>query len=329
MRKTLFGAAMAAIFSASMVMGSFAGEITVEEVLENYAAASAEVTEMNATAAGVADITLSMPEQDMTMGISGNIDMDMSVALDPIAAEITGSMEGSAMGQGGKADMHVYMVPAEDGSLATYAGVDMGEGMEWALTTIDAESVEQFKELLANKAMDFSAMPVEFELADELVEVEGTDCYELVAALTWEDMLAIFQMAVEQAGDAVPEGTLPDEETLQALGTMLGGLQVNMTIDVDAETFRPAYARIDFDGSDWVTLGAVLASVMGATDEEGNLLPLTLDVTDLYLEYFYDYETPVEIEVPQEVIDSAEDMGSTSDLSGVAEEMVGELESEF
>jgi len=330
MRKTLFGAAMAACFSASMVMGAFAGEMTVDEVMQKYVEASAGVTEANANAKGVADITLSMPEQETTMDIGGGLDLDMAFTLDPITVEVAGSMQGEAMGEGGQVDMHVYMVPAEDGGLSTYAGVDMGEGMEWALTSIDAETVGQFQELLANKTMDFSTLPISFELADGMADVNGTECYELVATLGWEDMLAVFQMAMEQAGDAIPEGTLPDEETLQAFGTLLGGLQMNFTIDVDSETFQPAYARIDFEGSDWVTLGAVLASVMGATDEEGNLLPMSLDVKDLYLEYFYDYSTPVAIEVPQEVIDNAQDMGNAADLtSGAAEMVAEEIESEF
>ena len=109
----------------------------------------------------------------------------------------------------------------------------------------------------------------------------------------------------------------------------LGGLKLNVEMDVDAESYLPIRLYMDMAGSDWVTLGAMIGGMMGLTNEDGSLMSISLDVNDLYLEYLYDYSTPVTVEIPQEVIDSATDMGSAADLAGSAAEMVGEVESEF
>lgn len=328
MMKKLFGAALAVCFSAGMVMGSFAGELTAEEVLQNYMEAGQSISSLCANASGVADISLSVPDAEMTMGITGDMNMDLAATMDPLAIAASGTASGELMGEGGSISMQMYMVPEEDGSMTMYAGVDQGEGMEWASTTMESETMDQIKQLMGNTEM-MKDLPIAFELADGTVSVNDTECYALVSTMGIEDMITLYKAVAEKAGEALPADALPDDETMEMVSSLLGGLKLNIEIDVNAEDFTPVKARIDMDGSDWVTLGSVLASVMGLTNEDGSLMSVSLDVNDLYIEYLYDYTTEVAIEVPQEVIDQAVAAGSLEDLSAGAAEMVEEVESEF
>lgn len=328
MKKTLFGAALAACLSAGMVMGTFAGEMTAEEVFQNYIETSGTVEQVSSHVDAKIDAQLSVPDAQMTLGGNGSMEMDVAAVMDPLTMKAVGTMSGQMMDQGGEANMEMYMVPDEDGSLKMYVGVDMGEGMEYGVSTIEPEVMEQIKGMMGNADM-FADLPISFELADGTVEVNGTECYELVSTLGIEDIINIVNAAVEKAGDVIPEGTMPDEETMAMVTSLLSGLKLNVAMDVDAESYLPIRLYMDMAGSDWVTLGAMIGGMMGLTNEDGSLMSISLDVNDLYLEYLYDYSTPVTVEIPQEVIDSATDMGSAADLAGSAAEMVGEVESEF
>lgn len=328
MKKTLFGAALAACLSAGMVMGAFAGEMTAEEVFQNYIEASGTAEQVYANVAGEIDVQLSVPDAQMTLGGNGSMEMEVAATMDPLALKGVGKMSGQMMDQGGEVNMEMYMVPDEDGSLKTYVGVDMGEGMEYGVSTIEPEVVEQIKGMMG-KADMFADLPISFELADGTVEANGVECYALVTTLGIEDIMNVFNAAVEKAGDVIPEGTMPDEETMAMITSLLGGLKLNFEMDVDTETYMPIRLYLDMEGSDWVTLGAMIGGMMGLTNEDGTLMSISLDVNKLYIEYLYDYSVPVTVEVPQEVIDGATDLGSAADLAGEAAEMVGEVESEF
>ena len=120
MRKKLLGAALAACFSGAMVMGAFAGEMTVEQVLENYAAATTEMSSFGAAVDGVANISLGVPDANMTMDMNGSTTMDMQMTIDPLAMEMSAQMSGEAMGQGGNMSMQMYMVPSENNTIKVY-----------------------------------------------------------------------------------------------------------------------------------------------------------------------------------------------------------------
>ena len=322
MRKKLLGAALAACFSGAMVMGAFAGEMTVEQVLEKYAAATTEMSSFGAAVDGVANISLGVPDANMTMDMNGSTTMDMQMTIDPLAMEMSAQMSGEAMGQGGTMSMQMYMVPSENNTIKVYTGADAGEGMEWSVTEVENEAVSQIKDMLANGEM-ITDLPIAFELKDGTVEVGGKQCYALVSSLTWEDAMNLYAYAIEATGGMIPVESILDEETMETMTYLLGGLVINFEIDVDTETFLPMRAHIDTEGSDWVSLGATVAAMMGLTDEEGNLMSVDLNVNDLHLDYTYNYDQEVSIEVPQEIVDVATDLGNAMDLTDSAAGMLG------
>ena len=328
MKKTLFGAALAACLSAGMVMGAFAGEMTADEVFQNYIEASGTASQIYASVVGEIDAQLAVPDAQMTIGGTGSMEMEVAATMDPLAIKAVGGMSGQMLDQGGEVNMEMFMVPDEDGSLKMYMGVDMGEGMEYAVSTIDAETMEQIQGMMGNADL-VAGLPISFELADGTVEANGKECYALVSTLGIEDIMNVMNAALEKAGDAIPEGTMPDEDTMAMITSLLGGLKLNVEIDVDTESYLPIRLYMDMAGSDWVTLGAMIGGMMGLTNEDGTLMSISLDVNKLYIEYLYDYSVPVTVEVPQEVIDSATDLGNAADLADDAAELVGEVESEF
>ena len=332
MKKKLIGFGFAAVMSAAMAMNAFAGEVTVDDVLAGYAEASKNAREATAVVEGKADAVITVEEQG-SMTINGNADMNVAFSLDPFQiytdAVMNGKMEMMGQEMGGEIAMTVYGVPEEDGTTTMYAGMNEGQGMEWFKTAMPAEAMDMMKSMMENVNFSPADLPIEFTLSDELKDVNGTECYVLNTTLTWEDVMNCYSVVLEKVSEMLPEeakAQLPDADTLNMAGAMLSGLQFNMEMDVAADTYLPMYLHIDLEGSDWVTLGAVIASMTGAQGEDGSLPSISLDVNELYLDYTYDYTTPVEVTVPDDVIAQAVDEGGVEDLTT---DFVEELESEM
>lgn len=335
MKKKVFGFGLAAIMSGVMAVGAFAGEATVDDVLAKYTEASSAVKEVTATVDMAADAAISVADEG-SMSLNGNASMDIAVALDPmqmyVDAQMNGKMAMMDQEQGGEIAMTIYGVPGDDNGLVMYAGMNDGSGMEWAKSTIPAEAMEQMQALIANSAQFNAAeLPITYTLADATTDVNGSECYVLGCTLTWEDAMNVYTAVMEKFADQLPEeatSQLPDADTLAMVGGMLNGLKFNIEIDVDTTTYLPMRAYMDFEGSDWVTLGAVIAAATGATNEDGSLPDVSLDVNDLHMEYIYHYDEPVEITVPDDVIEQAVDTGDATALANPAE-LMEEIESEI
>ncbi|MCR4960223.1 MAG: hypothetical protein K6A74_02125 [Lachnospiraceae bacterium] len=332
MKKKLFGLLLAAFTCGTMVMGASAAE-TADEIMAKYKEASAAVEEVSATVDMNADIQLSMEGQTF-MSLTGNAAMNVAVDMDPLAimetATMTGNMEmGGEGSQGGSLNMTMYMQPDENGAFAIYAGVDMGEGIEWMKQAMGEEETAKLMEMIEQaKSAQMPDLPVAFELAAEGADVNGTDCYVLNATLTWTDLMNVLTTVIEQNKDQLPEevvSQIPDAETLNMVGAMFSGLKFNIQLSIAKDTYLPMRAYIDMEGSDWVTLGAVVGSLVAGDGGEGSAPNIGLDVNSLYMDYVYDYSTPVEIVVPDDVKAAAQDMGEMGDYG----ELVEELESEF
>lgn len=330
MRKSLTGFALAFACAAVLTVPAFAGDVTVDDVLALYAEGGASVAEMLCDVDMAADVAITVPDagDEGSIALNGNATMEMGMTLDPLAAQITMDMSGEGMGQSGEIAMDVYMQTKENGAIGVYASGDaMGEALDWQYVEIPAEEVTGFLDALKNQPANTEALSmIPFELAEDTVDVGGVECYELHAVLTWEELKGIISYAVEQAKGMVPEEQAASfeniDETLEMAGALLSGLKINLEIDVDTETGKPARAYFDTEGSDWTILGALFAQYAGLTNEDGSLMNVDLAVNDLYLEYLYDYETPVEITVPEEAI-AAEANGTVID-ENMAEGLLGE-----
>ena len=337
MKKRMLGLMLAAATAAAMTVGAYAGEVTADSVMENMQAASEGLNEVHGIEEMAADVVLSVEGQEV-MSLQGKADLDASVSMDPFQAEVVASMTGTmnSMGeeQGGQMDFTTYIVPDENGILAAYAGLNENGETEWVKSSLGEEVSSQLSEMLAQAKNYKVDLPEQyFTLADATVECEGKECYQLTADLTVEDILNVYQAIIEQYGDQLPEevtSQIPDAETLSMFGSMLSGLNIHVEMDVDTETYLPVRLYVDTEGSDWVTLGAVVGMMMGGGESEDGSLPnIDLNVNTLYMQCIYDYETPVDIVVPEEVLSVAVDTGDfTAEVEEMGGDMLGALESE-
>lgn len=332
MRKNVTGLALVFACASILTVPAFAGEPTVDDVLALYAKGGATVNEMNCDVDMAANVNISVPDagEAGTFAINGDATMTIAMVLDPLAAHINMDMSGDAMGQGGEVTMEVYMAAKEDGSIGIYASGDaMGEVLDWEYTAIPAEAAAQFMDALKQQQQKpatelMAAIP--FELAGETVDVGGITCYELTASMTWDDLKKVITTALDSVKEVIPEEGASSLEsvgqTLEMAGALLGGLKFNIEIDVDKETGRPARAYFDTEGSDWTILGALFAQYANLTKDDGTLMDVNLSVDNLFLEYLYDYATPVEITIPEEAV-AAEANGTVIDPEN-AEGLLGE-----
>ena len=334
MKKRWFGFLLAAVTTASMAFGAAGAEASVDEIMANYREASKNVKEVSASVDMDADVQLSAEGQTI-VAVTGNAKMNVACTLDPLAVETTASMSGNMQAFGGQEesgsfDMTMYMLPDEEGTIVTYVGMDMGQGLEWMKQALDEATSKQLMDMIAQAGTaEMPDIPVAFTLADTHTDVNGTECYCLNATLTVEDILNVLTTVMEQYKDQIPAevaGQIPDAETLQMVGSMLSGLKFNIEMDIATESYLPMHLHIDMEGSDWVTLSAIVAAALSEGAGEGEELPsMSIDVNSLYMDYVYDYSNPVEIVVPDYVIANAQDAGDLSEYS----EMLETLESEF
>ena len=303
MKKGLrLGALLLGAASFSLLTG-FDSAATAEDVLQNYLDASKNVQTVSADADLVLDASIAVPAADMSMGLSASGTEAIAATMDPLGMKADASFDVSMMGQNMNVKVAMYGVTEEDGQFALYMLADTGEGdAEWQKTAIDSAEIQQLLEQAMTMQLDASSLPVSFELAPAAVDVSGKECYELYTSMGMNDLLLTVQPYLDQV---MPEGQGISAEDLQTVGALLGGIQFNLSVDVDCEEYRPMKVHLDLDGSDWTTIAALLASSFG-TDDEGNPYEVNLAVDTVSLDIVYDYETPVEITVPAEALSAAE-----------------------
>ncbi len=304
--------------AAIMAFSASAAEVTVEDVLSNYAAAGKTIASFVSDAEIKADVTIALPDMDTTMGVTADGALNIQFAKEPLALASTGSVNLNAMGETMDVGIEMYGTTEEDGSLGMYMNTTQaGESSGWIYQGISAEEVQKLIEMINSTEIDLTALPITYTLGDGTVDVNGHSCYAVLSTLTGEDLINLVKFAAEAAGEAAEE--LPTEE-LDQIAPLLSAVVVNMEIDVDTETYYPMHMHIDLEDSDWTTLAAVFAQFADLTNEDGSLMTVNLDVSALYLDYTYDYDAAVEVTVPEEAI-AAKENGETVS----AEELAGEI----
>ncbi len=330
MKKNLVLSAAVLGAASFMMLSGFDSAETAESVLAKYEEASAALTTATANVEAVADLAIEIPAAETSFDIQGQGTMDVAVNLDPISAVVSGSFSGSALGEGGSMDMATYMVSEDDGSISVYAGTDG----EWVKTVLDAETAQQIRDAIANSAaLDQSDIPLTYTLDSEPADVNGTECYKLSANLTWDDMKELINWSIsktselgldtEEEGVDLESATAELQTYLDLADAYVSGLQLNIDLYVDTETFYPTLVHMDLDDTDWSSIAIIAASAMGLEDEDGTLMDLNINVNSLYMDYYYDVTSDVVIEVPEDVIASAVEASAedlAADLTSVVEE---------
>ena len=318
-KKNLLISALLLGAGSAMLMG-FDSAATVDDVMSKYMEASQDVAEVTANATLNAQIGLSMSSESSgtsTLSVGGTGDFSVAYKLDPLSFSMSGGLNVGMMGMEQAMEMEMYMVPAEDGTYELYSYLDDGTGGTWEYTVSETDQDEIQQSINAIKAasgdLDLSKLPGTWTLGAEPVDVDGTSCYQLLYTITYDDLEPLIEDSMAAAGEEM------SEEDAAMMEAVLSGLVFNIEVDVNDETYQAQRMYMDMSGSDLSGISTLISMAMAqsADDSDGpvTMPEISLDVSNVYLEATYDYDTPVEITVPDEALqakDGAGDAGADS-----------------
>ena len=325
-RKTLLTSALILGISSSVLAGPV-GAATVDEVMQKYEEASKNAKEFSATMDMNAQLALSTSSETsgtstISMGATGSF--DIGYKLDPVTMGMEGSLKVDALGVGQNMEMKMYMVPSND-QWETYVYADDGNGGEWDYETVDASDITELTDMMQNMDISLSDFPGTFTLGDQTIDVNGISCYQLLSTMTWSDLQPIITEAMEAAGTS-----MNDDDSAAIMDALFSGIVFDIEIDLDETTYLPTRLYLNLGNSDLSALSELLGYYMAA-DNSGSSAALpnvSLDVNALYVEAYYDYTTPVNIQVPEEALiaKTTDNDPNVSSIGDSAENFLDQLE---
>lgn len=316
-KSMLFAAALAGVMSMSMI----AGAESADDVLSKMFEAGKAAKEVTTTAQLNGDVSLNFPDMEVNMNVVADGDMTVAADLNDMESAVTGAFSVNLMGQSFDFTAEAYTSKESEDTLAAYANAVFKQGEEtnesgWTKTEVPMGEMQQMIDQI--NGMNITLEGLGFEITDDAAALDnGTTCYELKASLTAADLVGFAKPVLEEAGASV------DDETLEMINSMTEGLKFNFAYYVDKETYLPQLCHFDMNDSDLSIIQSLLGSMeVFGTDSEGNPVAVELSLTNLSLDMFYDYTTPVEVVIPEEAIASAQEINA----SEVAEESSSLLE---
>ncbi len=267
--KRLAAVGMAAVMAAGLMTGC-GTKATPENLLRDMSKNAESVESFLCNV----DMKAEMTDGTSTLGISVN--MDMESLREPESSHAKGrmdiNMDGTSLGQ----DVESYQVTEGD-EITSYT---LMEGV-WSKSTESDSSVDNMLDIDESLADSF-------QLAEDLVDVNGQECFELQGTISGE----LFNEAF--AG--------MEEDLFSSIGGMeldeaaIAETEIPCTIDIYKESILPAKVHIDMADVASVLMGDAAA---GVTFSE-----YYLDMT------FMEYDSVEEIVVPDEALAAAEDSGT-------------------
>lgn len=313
-------AVTAAAAASFLLLSGFDSALTVEEVVANMNAATAQMGGVNADVKGVADVSvdISAGGETQSLAATGSVDMKVQLTVDPLVIAVSGSMEGDASSLGmssGSLEMEVYIAGQEDGSGITYVRAPIGGDTGWHAAALTAEDMATMSEsikaafggdpLAAGETlgMDLSSinekLMANMTLAPEAVNVNGVDCYEIAQTVDGETFFSILNEVMK----AMPQNAGIDESSLSAVQILLGGLKLDAVTDCSVEDFAPVYASVDLSGSDFSMIGQMFGAMMPTSEEGASAPQIDVNVNALNMTMNYE-EVPAQIEIPAEALEA-------------------------
>lgn len=319
-KKLLLG--LTVLGAASMLCGFDSAE-TADSLYQKMLDATADASGASMSMGMNLDAAINVSDgtTDSSLGITMSGTFDVNATMDPVATELVGSMDLSALGQGQHMEMKSYSVTAEDGGLETYSFTKESTDDEgsWAYnkdSNIDMTSLMDLSKSLT--AADMADWGLTFTLAPEAATVNGTECYELSTVIDSSTLDTVLKKVSELAG----EDLTSDQDVAMAM-QYLDGLKLNITYYVDAATYLPVSVTMDMNDSDLTVLNSLIASTLAS--EEGTSAELVLN--DFSINATTSYGDVAAITVPQEAIDAVA-AGEATSLDDVAENLVADAETE-
>lgn len=274
--KKLAAMGMAAVMTAALLSGCGGGTKATPENLLRDMTDNAEKVE-SALMNMKFEIAMTSGEDSLSIGM----DMDMETTSEPEASHGKGTVSFEMAGSNFSTEMEMYTV-LEDDQYVTYTMMEN----EWTKEVADEEEALGDVEGMTGSIEEYAD---KFQLEEDLVDVDGKECFELTGELEGDIFAEMIQsdMMDSFSGYGLDEETVAD-------------MVFPCTIDIYRDTILPA--RIYFD----------LAETFEPLLEDSGVT-----ASDCYIEMtFMEYDSVDEIVVPDEAL-AAEDAGDdTSDIGG-------------
>ncbi len=298
-KQFLMGLAVAA--AASMLCGFDSAE-TIDSLGEKMSAAEADLQSMSMTMDINIDAALNMSDgtntSNMPVTAAGSLGIDYT--LDPIAMKMDGSIDVAALSEGQTTPVESYMVTDEDGTMTMYVK-DPVSGSWAAQSDPGGINIKSLMDTASGQSVSFSELAewgLNFELAPEAADVNGTECYMLSCAIDSATLDTIMQKTSEMTGQ-----DLTADENVSLVLSMLDGIVLNMEYYVDASTYLPVKMHLDLNDSDLSAINTLIGQLMGsALGENAASTTVELVLNDTSFDVTIGYNTVDEIVIPDEVL---------------------------
>ena len=315
--------------TAAMLCGFDSAE-TLDSLSEKSTAAQQDLETLSANIGFNADaaVIISDGTTDSSIGFVGNGAFLADYSMKPFGMKMDGSMQLSMMGQNETMTEKAYATSAENGDMKMYVYVEdstTGEG-SWTVQTMDGLNIDELIAQSSEMSVSFSEMAewgLEFTLAPEAADVDGTECYMISGAIEAADFGTMLDKAAEMVKETGEE--LPTEELdeVKSYLDFLEGLKLNMTYYIDAATYLPVKFHMDMNDSDLSIINVLINSMMGSEDEE-NPSTASLALNDLSMDISFTYGGEVDVTVPEEAL-AAEANGDVISLDDLNEEVMEDV----
>lgn len=285
--------------AASMLCGFDSAE-TAESILQKQQEAVENVSSTDAHAAINADIAIDFAGASLKATANGGIDVE--VLMEEPAMKLEGSIDvlSPLLAQENTYDFKVYMKPKDSGAsdvYVYYANAVTGES-NWDHDSDETIEVSQLMNTAATVDMTkLSKLGIEFTLAPEAADVDGTECYELSAVID----SAAFSAVLDEISELTGEDLSEDESVSMAM-EILEGLKINLAYYIDTETFLPIKMHLDLNDSDLSAIEELVTGYMTTAMGSEEDLSITILLNDVSVDVETAYDTVTEIEVPDEAL---------------------------
>lgn len=285
---------------------AYASDMDADSVIEKVSEETENIGSVSAVADMNCSMALNIGEEGnvSTFAISAAADFDIQYIEDPMALGLDGTFTVSAMGENIDLIVKVYAVPNDDGDYDTYIYTEdtseEGSG-EWQVETVSAEDMglEDLEGMIEGDEVDTSDTGISFELADGILDNDGTDCYLLESVIDSEKLASYL---TKNAGEVFEEAGVAEED----IAEIVEKLAINMDYYIDSQTYLPVLLHLDLNDGDFSFLNEYVQEAMGDGYETAELV-----FNDISIDIAFSFDDIEEIEIPEEALQFVQDETET------------------
>lgn len=298
MRKKLFTAAL--LLGMSSMLCGFDQTETVESILQKQQEAAAAVSSTSSVVTVNADLAIDLSGAALKTTASGEIEFDLIPAGPDFRLEGSIDFLSPLLAQENTYDFRLFLKTDEAGGsdvYVYYANAVTGESY-WDHDSSKGVDVGSLMSLSSSiNSEKLAALGIDFTLAPEAKENDGAECYQLAAVLDSSTFAAVLDKTSELAGQ-----DLSADESFASAMQLLEGLKVNLSYDIDTETFLPETMHLDLNDSDLSVIEELVSSYLTAAMGSEEPLSIKITLNDASLDAVSSYNTVTEIIVPDEAL---------------------------